>query len=155
MHACVRHKFFHPLWDQWSVRLWKHTQNYSSNVGGQALTLMWDLIILFVFALMFPFSSSVFSYSACLWAGSRISAVVMPLPYCIECVYLACMCVRVLYMGVQQKRWNYCKYVTLLRKCMREWLDEWNSDNNRVYSERLSLVICMKRAMKSRKECVV
>lgn len=63
---------------------------------GQALTLMWNFIML-VSALMFSFYSSVLSNSAFLWAGSRISPAVMPLPYCIVhmCALSMCVCVWV------------------------------------------------------------
>lgn len=81
----------------------------------------------------FPLPSSP-THPVC-WPGSRISPVVMHLPYCTMCVYSACVCVCMLCKGVLQKTWNYCKYVTLLNKCMREWLDEWNSNSERMYTE--------------------
>lgn len=60
---------------------------------------------------LFPLPSSP-AHPVC-GPGSRISPVVMPLPFCTVCVCTQHACVCMLCMGVLQKTWNYYKYSTL------------------------------------------
>ena len=122
---CVYASFFHHSdWNQWSVWIEKH-RHTNSVVGGLNFTLMWNFVMLFVFALKFPFSSSALFNSPCQWSSSRISPLVMSLPYCSVCVCVLsmCECIFVCSTWVCYKEQGIM-YVTLLYVWGSEWMSE-------------------------------
>lgn len=78
-----------------------------------------------------PWDDYFLSNSPCLWASSRTSPVVMPLPDYIVCTYLACVCM--LYMVCYIKKCG-TTHVNFLHKGTH-WLHEWTSASGRVYTE--------------------